>query len=122
MIIELHTAQTTYSLIWFGMNSKKRCSIVSKFLYWTSHYISKLDLLVRVRYANPLPEPPCPPKFLQIPTHPMRYATAEFLNSVATHVSLPMIVDADCGMPLDIARWPSLWDNTADDSGQQTPI
>ncbi|KAJ3812491.1 RNA polymerase II-associated protein [Lentinula aff. lateritia] len=77
---------------------------------------SKLDLLVRVRYANPLPPPPCPPKLLDIPTNPMRYAQPEFLNSIANNTPLPMIVDAECGMPLDLGKWESLWEENADDS------
>ncbi|KAF9461234.1 RNA polymerase II-associated protein [Collybia nuda] len=78
---------------------------------------SKLDLLVRVRYSNPLPAPPCPPKLLDIPTNPMRYARPEFLNSLANDTPLPMIVDAECGMPLDLGKWESLWEEDADDSG-----
>ncbi|KAF9218506.1 RNA polymerase II-associated protein [Gyrodon lividus] len=77
---------------------------------------SKLDLLVRVRYSNPLPPPPCPPKLLDIPTNSMRYARPEFLNVIANDTPLPMIVDAECGMPLDLGRWECLWDEDADDS------
>ncbi|KAF9069785.1 RNA polymerase II-associated [Rhodocollybia butyracea] len=77
---------------------------------------SKLDLLVRVRYSNPLPAPPCPPKLLDIPTNPMRYAQPEFLNSIANNATLPMIIDAECGMPLDLGKWESLWEENADDS------
>ncbi|KIM53429.1 hypothetical protein SCLCIDRAFT_1222827 [Scleroderma citrinum Foug A] len=77
---------------------------------------SKLDLLIRVRYSNPLPSPPCPPKLLDIPTDPMRYARPEFLNAIANDTPLPMIVDAECGMPLDLSLWESLWDDEADDS------
>ncbi|KDR80632.1 hypothetical protein GALMADRAFT_240977 [Galerina marginata CBS 339.88] len=77
---------------------------------------SKLDLLVRVRYSNPLPAPPCPPKLLNIPTNPMRYARPEFLNALANETPLPMIVDAECGMPLDLGKWESLWEENGDDS------
>ncbi|KAJ7504164.1 RNA polymerase II-associated protein [Mycena galericulata] len=77
---------------------------------------SKLDLLVRVRYSNPLPAPPCPPKLLDIPTNPIRYARPEFLNAVANDVPLPMIVDAECGMPLDLGKWESLWLDEDDNS------
>ncbi|KAG5647500.1 hypothetical protein DXG03_009437 [Asterophora parasitica] len=77
---------------------------------------SKLDLLVRVRYSNPLPAPPCPPKLLDIPTNPMRYARPEFINALASDTPLPMIVDAECGMPLDLGKWESLWEEDADDS------
>ncbi|KAJ7307080.1 RNA polymerase II-associated protein [Mycena albidolilacea] len=80
---------------------------------------SKLDLLVRVRYSNPLPAPPCPPKLVDIPTNPMRYARPEFLNALAHEMPLPMIVDAECGMPLDLGRWESLWlgEDLGDTSG-----
>ncbi|KAF5335997.1 hypothetical protein D9611_006303 [Ephemerocybe angulata] len=71
---------------------------------------AKLDLLVRVRYSNPLPPPPCPPKLLDIPTNPMRYAKPEFLDAVASENPLPMIVDAECGMPLDLGHWEGLWE------------
>ncbi|KAG6856220.1 hypothetical protein H0H87_006371 [Tephrocybe sp. NHM501043] len=77
---------------------------------------SKLDLLVRVRYSNPLPPPPCPPKLLDIPTNPMRYARPEFLNSLANETLLPMIVDAECGMPLDLGKFECLWEEGGDDS------
>ncbi|CAK5269161.1 unnamed protein product [Mycena citricolor] len=70
---------------------------------------NKLDLLVRVRYANPLPAPPCPPKLLDIPTNPTRYSRPEFLDALAQDIPLPMIVDAECGMPLDLGKWESLW-------------
>ncbi|KAF5316414.1 hypothetical protein D9619_006301 [Psilocybe cf. subviscida] len=77
---------------------------------------SKLDLLVRVRYSNPLPPPPCPPKLLNVPTNPMRYAQPEFLNALANEAPLPMIVDAECGMPLDLGKWECLWEENGDDS------
>ncbi|KAF8556690.1 Paf1-domain-containing protein [Imleria badia] len=76
----------------------------------------KLDLLVRVRYSNPIPPPPCPPKLLDIPTNPMRYARPDLLNAIANDIPLPMIVDAECGMPLDLGRWECLWDDDVDDS------
>ncbi|KAH7922312.1 hypothetical protein BV22DRAFT_1070656 [Leucogyrophana mollusca] len=77
---------------------------------------SKLDLLVRVRYSNPLPAPPCPPKLLSIPTNPLRYAHPEFLNTIANDTPLPLIVDAECGMPLDLGKWECLWEDDGDDS------
>lgn len=77
---------------------------------------SKLDLLVRVRYSNPLPAPPCPPKFLDIPTHPKRYTRPEFLNELVNETALPMIVDAELGMPLDLGKFECLWEEGVDDS------
>ncbi|KAJ3553833.1 hypothetical protein NP233_g12556 [Leucocoprinus birnbaumii] len=77
---------------------------------------SKLDLLVRVRYSNPLPAPPCPPKLLDIPTNPKRYTRPEFLNELVNETPLPMIVDAELGMPLDLGKFECLWEEGADDS------
>ncbi|KAK0217775.1 RNA polymerase II-associated protein [Armillaria fumosa] len=77
---------------------------------------SKLDLLVRVRFSNPLPAPPCPPKLLDIPTNPSRYARPDLLNTLANNTPLPMIVDAECGMPLDLSKWEALWEENGDDS------
>lgn len=74
-------------------------------------------MLVRVRYSNPLPPPPCPPKLLDIPTNPMRYTRPEFLNDIANDTPLPMIVDAEMGMPLDLSQFECLWDENMDDSG-----
>lgn len=47
----------------------------------------------------------------------MRYARPDFLNAIANDTPLPMIVDAECGMPLDLGRWECLWDEDVDDSG-----
>ncbi|KAI0352089.1 RNA polymerase II-associated [Trametes cingulata] len=77
---------------------------------------SKLDLLIRVRYSNPLPAPPFPPKLLNVPTDPMRYARPEFLDEIAASTPLPMVVDGDLGMPLDLSQWDCLWEENGDDS------
>ncbi|KAI0306111.1 RNA polymerase II-associated [Multifurca ochricompacta] len=77
---------------------------------------SKLDLLAKVRYQNPLPAPPCPPKLLDIPTNPRRYTRPEFLDAITNEALLPMVVDAECGMPLDLGKWEALWEDGADDS------
>lgn len=47
----------------------------------------------------------------------MRYARPEFLSALASETPLPMIVDAECGMPLDLGKWECLWEEDADDSG-----
>ena len=49
----------------------------------------------------------------------MRYAQPEFLYSIANNTPLPMIVDAECGMPLDLGKWESLWEENADSSGMK---
>ncbi|KAI0630665.1 hypothetical protein C8Q77DRAFT_219712 [Trametes polyzona] len=83
---------------------------------------SKLDLLIRVRYSNPLPAPPCPPKLLNIPTDPLRYARPEFLDEIAASTPLPMVVDGELGMPLDLSHWDCLWEENGDDSGASQSI
>ncbi|PVG01919.1 Paf1-domain-containing protein, partial [Serendipita vermifera] len=77
---------------------------------------SKLDLLVRVRYQNPLPAPPYPPKLLHIPTNPERYATIEYTGDLANEMAFPMVVDAEMGMPIDLSRYESLWQEGGDAS------
>ena len=47
----------------------------------------------------------------------MRYARPEFLNAIAEDTPLPMIVDAELGMPLDLGQWECLWEEDADDLG-----
>ena len=78
---------------------------------------SKVDLLHKVRFQNPLPPPPFPPKLLNIPTNPKRYAVAEFTASLANETLLPMVVDAELGMPLDLSFYDCIWDEDADDKG-----
>ena len=48
----------------------------------------------------------------------MRYARPEFLNDLANDTPLPMIVDAECGMPLDLGKWASLWEEEGDDPSE----
>ncbi|KAG8893761.1 hypothetical protein FRC01_013363, partial [Tulasnella sp. 417] len=74
---------------------------------------SQLDLLVRVRYVNPLPPPPYPPKLLNIPTDPKRFARAEFTQAMSNETPLPMVVDAEMGMPLDLSQFDALWDGSS---------
>ncbi|GAA6058968.1 hypothetical protein JCM10212_001678 [Sporobolomyces blumeae] len=64
----------------------------------------KTDLLVRVRYQNPLPPPPFPPRLLHVPTTPARYASYEFLNPLQSERELPMILDAELGLPLEFGK------------------
>ncbi|KAG8950175.1 hypothetical protein FRC03_012955 [Tulasnella sp. 419] len=77
---------------------------------------SQLDLLVKVRYTNPLPPPPFPPKLLNIPTDPKRYAKTEFTQQLSNDTPLPMVVDAELGMPLDLSHWDELWNGSTGDS------
>lgn len=101
------------------MSFKKRyvsyCSSARKVLIYQ---LSKLDLLIRVRYSNPLPAPPFPPKLIDVPTSASRYARPEFLDDIAVDTPLPMVVDGDLGMPLDLSQWDCLWDENVDPSGE----
>lgn len=81
-----------------------------------------MDLLVRVRYQNPLPAPPYPPKLLNIPTNPSRYATLEYTGDYANDVPFPMVVDAEMGMPLDLGRYECLWQDGGDPLGMCSPL
>ncbi len=47
----------------------------------------------------------------------MRYARPEFLDDIASSTPLPMVVDGELGMPLDLSRWDCLWEENGDDSG-----
>ncbi|EJU03491.1 RNA polymerase II-associated [Dacryopinax primogenitus] len=76
---------------------------------------AKNDLIVRVRYQNPLPEPPCPPKLLNIPTTPARYAQPSFTDTLFDARPFPMVIDSEFGMPLDLSKFPLLWREEEED-------
>lgn len=70
--------------------------------------------MVRVRFQNPLPAPPYPPKLLNIPTNPERYASLDYTGELANETPFPMVVDAEMGMPLDLSRYECLWQEGGD--------
>ena len=47
----------------------------------------------------------------------MRYTRAEYTATLASETPLPMAVDAELGMPLDLSYWDCLWGDE-DDSGE----
>ncbi|GAA5904762.1 hypothetical protein JCM8208_001347 [Rhodotorula glutinis] len=65
---------------------------------------SKATLLARVRFSNPLPPPPFPPRLLNVPTTPQRYAAYDFLTPIQGERELPLILDAELGLPLEYGR------------------
>ncbi|WFC94668.1 hypothetical protein MBRA1_001302 [Malassezia brasiliensis] len=67
------------------------------------------DLVERVRYPNPLPELPYAPKLVHIPAPQPNYASPVYAQRIAESQQLPVVVDAEAGMPLDLARMESLW-------------
>jgi RNA polymerase II-associated factor 1 len=52
----------------------------------------------------------------------MRYTRPEFVNELVNETPLPIIVDAELGMPLDLGKWECLWEEGADDSGEYLMI
>ncbi|KAJ1017813.1 hypothetical protein NDA16_005130 [Ustilago loliicola] len=71
---------------------------------------SKRELIDRVKYPNPIPVPPYPPKLVKIPTEPSRYANPHFADRLASQQPIPMIVDVHVGMPIDLANFQNLWE------------
>ena len=72
--------------------------------------------MVRVRYLNPLPPPPFPPKLFIIPTDINRLGEPSYLDHLAASTPLPMLVDSEMGMPLDLNSYEGIWDG--DDRGE----
>ena len=71
--------------------------------------LTRSDLVERVRYPNPLPELPYAPKLVHIPAPQANYASPVYAQRIAESQQLPVAVDAEAGMPLDLARMESLW-------------
>ncbi|KAL7422784.1 hypothetical protein Q5752_002079 [Cryptotrichosporon argae] len=68
------------------------------------------DLLVRVRFQNPIPQPPFPPKLFTVPTDIHRLGEPSYLDQLASNAPLPMLVDSEMGMPLDLNAYEGVWD------------
>nr|ODN89022.1 RNA polymerase II-associated factor 1 [Cryptococcus depauperatus CBS 7841] len=71
----------------------------------------KSDLLVKVRFLNPLPNPPFPPKLLNVDTDISRLGEPSYLDQLAASTPLPMLVDSEMGMPLDLNNYDGIWHN-----------
>lgn len=71
---------------------------------------SKRELIDRVRYPNPIPVPPYPPKLVKIATEPSRYANPHFADRLASQQPIPMVVDVHAGMHIDLANFQNLWE------------
>ncbi|KAL1748209.1 RNA polymerase II-associated [Schizophyllum fasciatum] len=52
---------------------------------------------------------------VQLQTMP-RYAKPEFLDALRQRTPVPMVVDAECGMPLDLSQWDGLWEPEGNDA------
>lgn len=65
---------------------------------------------------NPIPAPPYPPKLLNVPTNIHRLGEPSYLSGLAASTPLPMLVDSEMGMPLDLNAYDGIWDGN--DQGQ----
>lgn len=74
----------------------------------------KLDLLVRVRFENPIPDPPFPPKLLNVSTNVARLGEPSYLDQLASSAPFQLLPDAEMGMPIDLNKFEGVWDG--DDS------
>jgi RNA polymerase II-associated factor 1 len=76
---------------------------------------SKLDLIVRQRYQNPIPAPTFPPLLIDIPV-PLTstlIAAPDLTAEYAASLPLPMMVDSEIGMPLDLNAFDGIWSDEA---------
>ncbi len=71
--------------------------------------LSKLDLLVRVRYSNPIVPPSFPPQLVQIPADLKRFTRTDFIAEYAASLPAPMLVDSEGGMPIDMNAYEGVW-------------
>lgn len=66
---------------------------------------------MRIRYQNPLPPPPFPPKLLSIPTDLNRFASYDTLRPIEAEREIPLLVDAELGMYLESGQGdPDYWE------------
>lgn len=82
---------------------------VSRAVLWTLT-ARRQDLLVRVRYLNPIPPPPFPPKLFDVPTNVHRLGEPSYLDHLASTAPFPMLVDSEMGMPLNLNNYDKIWE------------
>lgn len=80
---------------------------------------TKSDLLVRVRFENPLPPPPFPPKLFNVSTQIGRLGEPAYLDQLASSAPIPMLADAEMGMPIDLNVYQGVWEG---DDGELNPV
>ena len=71
------------------------------------------DLIERVRYPNPLPEVPYAPKLVRVDAPAPNYTTPVYAQRISEAQQLPVAVDAEGGMPVDLPRFEYLWQDDA---------
>ncbi|ORX38474.1 RNA polymerase II-associated [Kockovaella imperatae] len=78
---------------------------------------SRLDLLLRVRYLNPIPQPPFPPKLFNLSTNVNRLGEPSYLDDLVSSTPLPMLVDSEMGMPVDLNVYERVWNGNDEELG-----
>lgn len=63
------------------------------------------DYILRVRYTNPLPPPPFPPKLLKIPVELDEFTGTRFSAGILQRRKLDVNVDPELGMPVDLSSY-----------------
>ncbi|WBW72262.1 RNA polymerase II associated Paf1 complex [Schizosaccharomyces osmophilus] len=77
---------------------------VNSSLYSTTHTSNRRqDYILRVRYHNPLPPPPFPPRLINISNPVKQYALPNFVSNVVQEKKIAIENDAELGMPMDLA-------------------
>ena len=77
------------------------------------------DYIARIRYSNALPQPPNPPKLLDIPGTGLatgQYTSAIFASRLVREQPLNIEADGELGMPINLIGLPGVFDG--DESGQ----
>jgi RNA polymerase II-associated factor 1 len=83
---------------------------------------SKLDLIVRQRYQNPIPPPAFPPLLIDIPVPlPLVVANPDLTSQYAASLPLPMMIDSEIGMPLDLNAFDGIWTSETLQNPQLNP-
>ncbi|KAJ9105146.1 hypothetical protein QFC19_003604 [Naganishia cerealis] len=84
---------------------------------------SKLDLIVRARYQNPIPAPAFPPLLVDIPVSlPLLAGKPDLTSQYAASLPLPMMIDSEIGMPLDLNVFDGIWSGETKDNTHLNPL
>ncbi|EEB06567.1 RNA polymerase II associated Paf1 complex [Schizosaccharomyces japonicus yFS275] len=65
--------------------------------------IRRQDYILRVKYHNPLPPPPFPPRLVDIPNPVRQYADPSFVSNLAQEKAIDFGLEPEMGMPLDLS-------------------
>jgi RNA polymerase II-associated factor 1 len=84
---------------------------------------SKLDLIVRARYQNPIPAPAFPPLLVDIPVSlPLLVGKPDLTSLYAASLPLPMMIDSEIGMPLDLNAFDGIWSGETKSNPHLNPV